>query len=94
MAAQNYFETVENQLRHSGIDLGSLLRQVASQNSENNDSQMGDSSQSFQDHTMENMEPAEKHRKEKFSKWRNLSRHSDIYPACGIRFYSVINTEQ
>ena len=59
MAAQNYFETVENQLQKSGIDIGSLLRLVASQNSENNDSQMGDFSQSLQDHTMDNMEPAE-----------------------------------
>ena len=34
LKSQNYFETVENQLRKSGIDLGSLLRKVASQNSE------------------------------------------------------------
>ncbi len=103
MAAQNYFETVENQLRNSGIDLGSLLRQVASQNSENNDSQIGDSSQSFQDHTMENMEPAEssfevtqKETPERkiLNVWRNLLRHSEIYPACGIRHYPVIKTEQ
>ena len=42
MAAQNYFETIEDQLQKSGINLRSLLRQLASQNSENNDSQMGD----------------------------------------------------
>ena len=88
MAAQNYFETVENQLRKSGIDLGSLLRQVASQNSEINNLQMGSLSQSLQNHTMENMSQqrvpsktlTKKHRKESFYDVEEFIQASRILP--------------